>query len=297
MKPVRIVLFAPGSKERVMTKALESGADAVLLDLEDSVPIAAKAEARSLVAKVIEDIAAAGAARVGPAIFVRTNSAASGLLDDDLAAIVRPGLEAVFVPKVESVSEVQHTASTLERLEAARGLKAGTVEIVPMIESALGVYRCFDLINASPRVASTCIGVAQDGDLQTDLGCSWSIEGTELLYARSKVLLDTRAAGKAWPLDGVFGNLNDEAGLIQDSRLSARLGYVGRTVIHPKQIAPVRQAYAVPAAEVAYYQKVVSEFETVEKTGTAAITVDGKLVDYAMYQRARRVLELAKLDR
>ena len=297
MKPVRIILFAPGSKERVMTKALESNADAVLLDLEDSVPIAAKAEARSLVAKVIDGVAAAGTGRVGPAIFVRVNSAASGLLDDDLAAIVRPGLDAIFVPKVESVSEVQNTASTLERLESAQRIKTGTVEIVLMIESALGVYRCFDLIKASPRVASTCIGVAQDGDLQTDLGCSWSIEGTELLYARSKVLLDTRAAGIAWPLDGVYSNLNDEAGLIQDSRLSARLGYVGRTVIHPKQIAPVRQAYAVPAAEVAYYQKVVSEFEAVEKTGTAAITVDGKLVDYAMYQRARRVLDLAKLDR
>ena len=297
MKPVRIILFAPGSKERVMTKALESGADAVLLDLEDSVPIAAKAEARALVAQVIDGVAAAGTGRVGPAIFVRVNSAASGLLDDDLAAIVRPGLDAIFVPKVESVSEVQNTASTLERLESAQRIKTGTVEIVLMIESALGVYRCFDLIKASPRVASTCIGVAQDGDLQTDLGCSWSIEGTELLYARSKVLLDTRAAGKAWPLDGVYSNLNDEAGLIQDSRLSARLGYVGRTVIHPKQIAPVRQAYAVPAAEVAYYQKVVSEFEAVEKTGTAAITVDGKLVDYAMYQRARRVLDLAKLDR
>ncbi len=297
MKPVRIILFAPGSKERVMTKALESGADAVLLDLEDSVPLASKAEARLLVAKVIDSVAAAGTGRDGPAIFVRTNAAATGLLEDDLAAIVRPGLEAIFVPKVESVPEVQNTASTLERLEAAQGIKAGTVEMVLMIESALGVYRCFDMINASPRVASTCIGGAQDGDLQTDLGCSWSVEGTEQFYARSKVLLDTRAAGKAWPLDGVYGNLNDEAGLIQDSTLSARLGYVGRTVIHPKQIAPVRQAYAVPAAQVDYYRKVVSEFEAVEKAGTAAITVDGKLVDYAMYQRARRVLELASLDR
>ena len=297
MKPVRIILFAPGSKERVMTKALESGADAVLLDLEDSVPIAAKAEARQLVAKVIDGVAAAGSGRVGPAIFVRTNGTASGLLNDDLAAIVRTGLEAIFVPKVESVAEVQNTTSALERLESEHGMKSGTVEIVVMIESALGVYRCFDLIKASPRVVSTCIGGAQDGDLQTDLGCSWSVEGTELFYARSKVLLDSRAAGIAWPLDGVYGNLNDEAGLIQDSTLSARLGYVGRTVIHPKQIAPVRQAYAVPAAEAAYYQKVVSEFEAVEKAGTAAITVDGKLVDYAMYQRARRVLALAKLDR
>jgi len=281
-----------------MAKALESGADAVLLDLEDSVAIAAKAEARSLVAKVIDDAAAAGVTRSGPAIFVRVNATATGLLDEDLAAIVRPGLDAVFLPKVESVSEVRNADSTLERLESARGMKPGAVEIVLMIESALGVYRCFDLIKASPRVASTCIGVARDGDLQTDLGCSWSIEGTELLYARSKVLLDTRAAGKAWPLDGVFSDLGDEEGLIKDSTLSARLGYVGRTVIHPKQIAPVRRAYAVPEADVAYYQQVVTEFEAVEKTGAAAaITVNGKLVDYAMYQRAKRVLDLAKLDR
>lgn len=294
MRPVRVALFAPGSKERVLTKALESGSDAVLFDLEDSVPIAAKAEARTLVARAIEG----AAGRAAPGLFVRVNASATGLLEDDLAAIVRPGLEAIFLPKVERVEEVQSTASMLERLEATHGVKPGTVEIVLMIESALGVYRCFDLVNASPRVASTCIGVARDGDLQTDLGCGWSIEGTELLYARSKVLLDTRAAGKAWPLDGVFSDLEDEAGLIDDSRLSARLGYVGRTAIHPKQIAPVRAAYAVSASDVAYYERVVSEFEAVEKTGTAAaITVNGRLVDYAMYQRARRVLELAKLDR
>jgi citrate lyase subunit beta/citryl-CoA lyase len=290
---MRVALFAPGSKERVMAKALESGADAVLFDLEDSVSIAAKTEARGMVARAIDG----AASRAAPALCVRVNAAATGLLDDDLAAVVRPGLEAIFLPKVETVAEVQHTASLLDRLESERSVKSGTVDIVLMIESALGVYRCFDLINASPRVATTCIGGARDGDLQTDLGCGWSVEGTELFYARSKILLDTRAAGKAWPLDGVFSDLEDEAGLIQDTQLSARLGYVGRTVIHPKQIAPVRRAYAVPEADVQYYQRVVSEFEAVEKQGTAAITIDGRLVDYAMYQRAKRVLELAKLDR
>ena len=296
MKPVRIALFAPGVKDRVMAKALESGADAVILDLEDSVPVAAKDVARTMVAAVIDGVAAAvnGSA---PMIFVRTNASATGLLADDLAAMVRPGLDALILPKVESVEEIQGIAAILSRLEAAKNMPDGTVSIILMIESALGVYRCYDMIKASLRVAATCIGVARDGDLQTDLGCSWSIEGTELMYARSKVLLDTRAAGNdVYPLDGVFSDLNDEAGLIQDTRLSARLGYVGRTVIHPRQIAPVRAAYAVPDVEVAYYEKVVSEFSAVEKTGTAAITIDGKLVDYAMYQRAQRVLELAKLD-
>jgi citrate lyase subunit beta/citryl-CoA lyase len=295
VKPIRTALFAPGSKDRVMAKALESGADAVILDLEDSVPVAAKAEARGLVAKVIDGVAAAN--RSGPAVFVRVNAAATGMLGDDLLAVVRPGLDAIFLPKVETVAEVELATSYLDRYEAARSVHYRTVEIILMIESALGVYRCYDLVNASPRVASACIGVAQDGDLQTDLGCGWSVEGTELLYARSKVLLDTRAAGKLYPLDGVFSNLADEEALIKDTRLSARLGYVGRTVIHPKQIEPVRRAYAVPETEIAYYSKVVKEFEAVEKTGVAAITIDGKLVDYAMFQRAKRVLALAKLDR
>ena len=293
MKPLRTALFAPGSKERVMSKALESSADAVILDLEDSVPVAAKAEARALVARTIDSAAAGAGPR--PAIFVRTNGAATGLLADDLAAVVRPGLDAVLLAKAETVEEVKQCASTIDQLEPGRGIKAGSVEIIVTIESALGVYNCYSLIKASPRVTASCFGSARDGDLQTDLGCSWSIEGTELLYARSKVLCDTRAAG-AYPLDGVFSDLSDEQGLIQDSRLSARLGYVGRTVIHPKQIAPVRQAYAVPEQEVIYYKRVVTEFEAAEKNGAAAITVDGKLVDYAMYQRARRVLELARLD-
>ena len=277
-----------------MAKALQSGADAVILDLEDSVPVAAKADARSLVAKAIDGAANAA----GPSIFVRTNGAVTGLLADDLGAVMRPGLDAVMLPKVESVEQVQTLTGALDHLEVAAGMKPRTVAIILQVESALGVYRCFDLIKSSSRVAGTCFGSARDGDLQTDLGCSWSPEGTELLYARSKVLLDTRAAGHdVYPLDGVFADLNDEAGLVEDSRLSARLGFVGRTVIHPKQIDPVRRAYAVSAADVAYYQKVVLEFEALESSGAAAITVDGRLVDYAMYERAKRVLALAKLDR
>ena len=294
MKPVRTALFAPGIKDRVMGKALAGGADAVILDLEDSVPLATKAEARTLVAKTI-DGAAANPSR--PGIYVRVNAASTGLLVDDLEAVVRPGLDAVLLSKTENIEDVRQTAGSLDRLEKARGVKAGAVEIILQIENALGVYNCFNLIKASPRVAATCFGSARDGDLQTDLGCSWSIEGTELLYARSKVLLDTRAAGaNIYPLDGVFADLNDEAGLLADSKLSARLGYIGRTVIHPKQIAPVKAAYAVPEADVAYYQKIATEFAVAEKTGTAAIAVDGKLVDYAMAQRARRVLALAALD-
>lgn len=293
MKPIRTALFAPGVNDRVMAKALESGADGVIFDLEDSVAIAAKPEARKLVAARIDAVAATG--KPAPGIFVRTNSPATGMLEQDLAAVVRPGLDAIFLPKGETVDEVKACAAMLDKFEAAKGMKPGSVEICLMIESALGVYNCYSLIKASPRVTATCIGSARDGDLQTDLGCAWSIEGTELLYAKSKVLNDTRAAG-AYPLDGVFSDIADEAGLIKDSTLSARLGFLGRTPIHPKQIAPIRKSYAVPEAEVVWYTRVVTEFEAAEKTGVAAIAVEGKLIDYAMYSRAKRVLELAKLN-
>lgn len=279
-----------------MAKALQSRVDAVILDLEDSVPLASKAEARALVGKVISAVAADGSAH--PTIMVRVNAFSTGLLAQDLAAVVQPGLDVVLLPKAERIDEITSVAAMIERNEIIHGMRRGTAEIVPMIESALGVVRCYELLKASARVSGSCIGTARDGDLQSDLGCAWSPEGTELLYARSKVLLDTRAAGShLQPLDGVYSDLEDETGLIADTRLSARLGYTGRTVIHPKQIEPVRKAYAVPDAEADYYRKVVSEFEAAEKSGAAAIVVNGKLVDYAMYQRAQRVLALAALDR
>jgi citrate lyase subunit beta/citryl-CoA lyase len=162
------------------------------------------------------------------------------------------------------------------------------------IETALGVYNCFNLIKASSRVSLTCIGTAQDGDLQNDLGCSWSVEGIELLYARSKVLLDSRAAGKVIPIDGVFANLNDDDALFKDSSLSARLGYVGRTIIHPKQIEAVERAYGPTAAELVYYRTVIEAFEEAEKNGIAAIQMGDKLIDYAMYRQAKRIVSLEK---
>ena len=296
MKPIRTALFAPGIRDRVMAKALESGVDAVILDLEDSVPLASKSEARALVASVIERVGASDSPH--PVIMVRVNAFSTGLLAQDLAAVVQPGLDVALLPKAERIDEITSAAAMIERNEVIHGMRRGAVEIVPMIESALGVVRCFEMLKASARVSGSCIGTARDGDLQSDLGCAWSAEGTELLYARSKVLLDTRAAGShLQPLDGVYSDLDDEAGLIADSRLSARLGYTGRTVIHPKQVEAVRKAYAVSEAEAAYYRQVVSEFEAAEKSGIAAIVVKGKLVDYAMYQRAQRVLALAAVDK
>jgi citrate lyase subunit beta/citryl-CoA lyase len=291
MRLIRTALFAPGINAKVMAKALASKVDAVILDLEDSVPLASKAEARKMVRETIEQ-AYQTKHDDQPYIMVRVNAADTGLLADDIEQICVNGLGMVFIPKAEYVKDIQQAAVQIEAIEKANGIDP--IAIGLQIESALGVYHCYDLIKASPKVQLSSLGTAQDGDLQNSLGCGWSVDGPEMLYARSKVLLDSRAAGNVTPIDGVFADLNDEAGLLAESSLSAKLGYVGRTIIHPKQIDIVEQAYGLSAALKAYYQKLVQEFELAEKSGIAAITIDGKLVDYAMYRQAKRILDNIK---
>jgi len=291
MRLIRTALFAPGINAKVMAKALASKVDAVILDLEDSVPLASKAEARKMVRETIEQ-AFQNKHNDQPYIMVRVNAADTGLLADDIEQICVNGLGMVFIPKAEYVKDIQQAAAQIEAIEKANGIDP--IAIGLQIESALGVYHCYDLIKASPKVQLSSLGTAQDGDLQNSLGCGWSVDGPEMLYARSKVLLDSRAAGNVTPIDGVFADLNDEAGLLAESSLSAKLGYVGRTIIHPKQIDIVEQAYGLSAALKAYYQKLVHEFELAEKSGVAAITIDGKLVDYAMYRQAKRILDNIK---
>jgi citrate lyase subunit beta/citryl-CoA lyase len=229
----------------------------------------------------------------GRPIFVRVNSLPTGLTRDDLEAVVVPGLHGIFLPKVEQADEARQAADWLDELEPAAGVERGTVEIVAMLESALGVYRGYEIAVSTPRVVSLCFASGQDGDFQADLGCDWSVEGTEMLYARSKVVLDARAAGLEYPLDGVFANLDDEAALIADTRLAKRLGYKGRAIIHPKQVGPVNAIFTPPADEIAYYQRLLAAFEAAVADGKASLSFEGKMVDYAMAARARRVIALA----
>ena len=294
MRLIKTALFAPGVNAKVMSKALASKVDAVILDLEDSVPLASKAQAREMVSGVISASAISTEDADRPCIMVRTNAMDTGLLEDDIRGVAVPGIDMLLIAKAENVTDIEAISKQLDALEKERGIKEGSIEIGLQIETALGVYNCFNLIKASSRVSLTCIGTAQDGDLQNDLGCSWSIEGIELLYARSKVLLDSRAAGKVIPIDGVFANLNDDDALFKDSSLSARLGYVGRTIIHPKQIEAVERAYGPTAAELVYYRTVIEAFEEAEKNGIAAIQMGDKLIDYAMYRQAKRIVSLEK---
>ena len=287
MEPVRTLLFVPGHRERMLEKAPGAGADGLLYDLEDSVPAAERDTARTMLS------AALSGPRTIPR-YIRVNGIVDAGKEEtaaDLAAIVLADVDGIVLPKAQSSDEIRWVSGELDRLETERGLGAESVEIVPMIESALGVQFCYEILTASPRVSSVIVGSAQDGDLQTDLGADWSPEGTEILYARSRILLAARAAGIDQPLDGVFLGLDDEEGLLRDSRNARRLGYRGKTVIHPRQIGPVHEVFTPSPKEIAYYRDMIAAFEEAEAAGAGAFNFGGKMIDRAMIRKARGVLE------
>jgi citrate lyase subunit beta / citryl-CoA lyase len=281
VQPLRSILFVPGNRQRMLDKAPTTGADALVLDLEDAVPAAERDAARQVLHAYIPSLGSRPA-------FVRVNAVATGQTQLDLEAVVVPGLHGLFVPKVESADEVRQVATWLDALDPH-----GRVELVCMLETALGVRLGYEIATASPRVASLCFASGENGDFQTDLGCDWSVEGTEMLYARSKAVLDARAAGLEYPLDGVFVEIDNLTALEADTTLSKRLGYKGRAIIHPKHVEAVNRIYTPPAAEVAYYRGLLAAFEAALAEGNASVIYQGKMIDYAMANRARRVLTLA----
>lgn len=286
MKPYRSFLFVPGNRPRMLAKAPTTGADALILDLEDSVPEDAKPEARAMVAELLPAIGA-------PAAFVRINSPSSGHAKADLDAIVGSGLSGVFVPKVESVAEVRQLDGWIGELEGRREL-SGPIAMICMIETAASLRQAYEIATAAERVASLCCSSAEAGDLQTDLGCGWSLEGTAMLYARSKIVADSRAAGIEHPIDGVYARIRDIDGLARDTELSQHLGYKGRAVIHPDHISTVNRIYSPTAETIAYCRGLVKAMEVALAEGRAAAAYEGKMIDYAMEKWARRILAQAE---
>jgi citrate lyase subunit beta/citryl-CoA lyase len=197
-----------------------------------------------------------------------------------------------MLPKAEHLTTLRMVSDLLAAAESRAGLPLGGTEIVLQIETALGVRNTFELAGAR-RVASVCPGTARDGDLQRDLGAAWSLNGPELAYARGKVLLDAKAAGIAYPLDGVYADFQDDDGFLAEATLSRRMGYCGKTLIHPRQIPLAHRAFTPAAKEVAYYRRLLEAFEAAVAGGSAAASLDGTMVDVAMAERARRFLALA----
>lgn len=256
----RTYLFVPGNRPERFDKALAAGADAVIVDLEDAVPMQDKAQARAAVAAWLKP---------AHAVVVRINAAETAWFADDLALLATPGIAAVMVPKAERVE-------TLEQVARAAPGRA----LLPLVESAAG----FDNVRALAATAAVQRLAFGSIDFQADIG----IQDDELLVFRSQIVLASRLANRAAPIDGVTAAFDDAAALEHDTERARRLGFGAKLCIHPRQVAAVLRGLLPSEAEVAWARRVVA---AAEQAGGAAVAVDGKMVDRPVILRARAMID------
>jgi citrate lyase subunit beta/citryl-CoA lyase len=290
-RPLRAFLFAPGNDERKLAKLASSGSDAVVLDLEDAVADSRKEAARQTVKKAL------GSYGPGPAVFVRVNGVETGLLADDLAAVMDDRLEGVVIPKLEDADTLALVDDELRRLESDCGMEPGAVRVIPLVETAAGVMQVGAIAAAATdRVVTLMFGI---GDFVADIGVDISTGGDELTYARSRIVVAANGCGLGAPIDGPYLlDLKDVDGLVADSRRARSLGFRGRVVVHPSHVEPVQRAFSeLSPDELRRARRIVEAFESAERGGSAALRVDGRFVDYPPYHRAKEQLRLYEATR
>jgi citrate lyase beta subunit len=257
---LRSLLFAPGSDERKLKKALASSADAAVADLEDGVAPDRKAAARVIVAGLRPPV-------------VRVNAPDTEWFDEDLALTRELELDAVVLPKATP--------------EAVSALGPQGPPLIAIVETALGLRLAYETASV-PRVAVLMLGAA---DLGAELGLEPRADELEIVYARSKVVVDSAAAGVRPPIDVVHLDVRDAEGLQRSARFARSLGFRGKACIHPDQVPIVNSVFAPDADEVQWAQRVVEAFERGEREGRGAVALEGTMVDLPVVQRARKILE------
>ena len=284
MSVFRSLLFAPGNHARRVEKSLTLDADAVVLDLEDAVAIAEKPEAREKV------VAAFLAPRRAPG-YVRVNAFDTPFCFDDLHAVVTRGVDGIVLPKVESPAQLVAVDWAVASLERARGLAAGGIDIVPIIETGRGMAALREIARSGTRTRRLSFGA---GDYTLDMGMRWTFEERELDPARAALVLESRAAGLDPPIDTVFVHLGEPDALRRSAELARDLGFQGKLCIHPEQVGPVNEVFTPSDEEVAKSERYVTAFEQAEASGSASIQVDGYFIDYPIVEKARRTLRIAE---
>ena len=289
MKLCRSTLYVPGNRPAWMEKAINYGADCLILDLEDSVPAQEKAAARPLVKVGIKALKARG-----QAVDVRINSFSTGLTLGDLEGVLCPELDGVRLPKVETVADMNELDALLTHLEKRMGMPVGAIETPLGCETAKGMRNIYEIATSCRRVKRVTLAAGAGGDAARAIGYIWSKEGMETLFLRSKAVLDCRAAGIQYPTISSWWNIKDLEGLERDANWNRRLGFRGQTVMHPSHVPIVNKVFTPSAEEIAFYQGLIQAMAEAEKKGIAAVTYKGDMVDEAMVKTAREMLELAR---
>ncbi|WP_459478610.1 citrate (pro-3S)-lyase subunit beta [Clostridium saccharoperbutylacetonicum] len=280
----RTMMYIPGNNPGMIKDGHIYGADSIMFDLEDSVSINEKDAARFLVYNALKTIDYEGVETV-----VRINGLDTCGLED-LEAIVRAQPDVIRLPKTESAQDIIDVENEIARIEEAAGIPVGKTKMMAAVEGALGVMNAREIATASKRLMGIAIGAE---DYVTDLKTTRSPEGIELLFGRSQIILAARAAG-IYAFDTVYSDVNNEEGFENEVRLIKQLGFDGKSVINPRQIGPVHEIYTPSEKEINKSIRVIKAAEEAKKRGSGVVSLDGKMVDKPIIERAQRALMLAE---
>lgn len=280
----RSMLFLPGNAPNMIVNGGTLRADAVILDLEDSVAPTEKDAARILVRNALKTV------NFGCETVVRINSLDSGFCGEDLREIVPCAPGAIMPPKSACREDMLRLDEVISRLEAENGLEAGKIKLIPLIETALGVENAFEIASSCGRVTAIFLG---GEDLSADLRCKRTKSGEEILYARGRMVCAARAAGVE-VYDTPFTDAFDDEGLIADARLAKSLGFSGKAAVAPRHIYEINRIFSPTKAEIDYAKEVMAAVEEANRLGKGAVSLRGKMIDPPIAERARTVLEAAK---
>lgn len=285
---LRSVLFVPGHRRDFLDKIAKTGADGIILDLEDGVPSERRDEARETTARWIAE-----PRPHGPTICVRVNALDQGCLEEDLAVAVAAHVTAIQISKVRSKDDVAQVERAVARHEARVGLQQA-IRLWPLLETPQAVHGAYDIATSSKRVAYMGVGGGANGDLARAMGFQFRGDFLETLYVRSKVLLDARAAGVPNPIAGAVTSVGDTELIERYAQLAHSIGYEGMAAIHPSQVTIANAVFGPSEKQIASAQSMIVALEKAEKEGKGAILHEGKMVDAAHLQTARKLLAEAE---
>lgn len=280
----RTMMFVPGNNAGMLKDAHIYGADSLMFDLEDSVSLHEKDTARFLVYQAIKTVD-----YQGTEIVVRINGLDTPHGRDDIEAVVRAGVDVVRLPKTETPQDIKDVEEVIEEVERKIGREIGSTKMMAAIESPLGAMSAYEIAKASKRLIGIAIGAE---DYVTSMKTNRSPEGIELLGARSQIVMAARAAG-IYALDTVFSDVDDEEGLVRETKLIKQLGFDGKSVINPRQIQTVHDIFTPSEKEIQKAIDVKIAIKEAEEKGSGVIALNGKMIDKPIVERAERVLNLA----
>ncbi len=281
----RSMLFLPGNNPNMLINGNCLGADSVIFDLEDAVSPDEKDAARILVRNTMRYMDFRGCE-----IIVRINSIDTPYWQKDIDAILpyTPGL--ILLPKTGSAADVLAADAYISAAEEKLGIKAGTVGLMPLIETALGVENAFAIASAADRVKALFLGAE---DLTADLQCKRTKEGREIEYARTRLVMAARAAGVD-VYDTPFTDVNDDEGIEIDAMLAKSLGFSGKASISPRHVDVINRVFSPTLPEIDYAYEVMEAIALAKKQGKGAIALRGKMIDAPIVTRAQRTIAMAE---